>query len=97
MHRLPGHSELLAAEFSRDGHSVLLARDAGEVQVIALNRKFDHAEIIARFDGTSVSARLDEAYHAVQKKSERFEVQDLSLVGADDYAASCPRTSLPGG
>jgi 2-oxoglutarate dehydrogenase E1 component len=42
----------------------------------------------------SISARLEEAYDAVQKKAERFELQDLSLVTGEDYAASCPRTSV---
>ena len=41
-----------------------------------------------------VSARLEEAYQAVQKKAERFELQDLSLVTGEDYAASCPRTAV---
>jgi 2-oxoglutarate dehydrogenase E1 component len=42
----------------------------------------------------SISSRLEEAYDAVQKKAERFELQDLSLVTGEDYAASCPRTSV---
>jgi multifunctional 2-oxoglutarate metabolism enzyme len=41
-----------------------------------------------------VSSRLEEAYDAVQKKAERFEVQDLSLVTGEDYAGFCPRTSV---
>jgi 2-oxoglutarate dehydrogenase E1 component len=42
----------------------------------------------------SISDRLEQAYDAVQKKAERFELQDLSLVTGEDYAASCPRTSV---
>ena len=42
----------------------------------------------------SISSRLEEAFDAVQKKAEHFELQDLSLVTGEDYAASCPRTSV---
>jgi 2-oxoglutarate dehydrogenase E1 component len=42
----------------------------------------------------SISSRLEEAFDTVQKKAERFELQDLSLVTGEDYAASCPRTSV---
>jgi len=42
----------------------------------------------------SVSERLEQAYDAVQKKAERFEVQDLSLVTGEDYAGFCPRTAV---
>jgi 2-oxoglutarate dehydrogenase E1 component len=42
----------------------------------------------------AVSGRLAEAYDAVQKKAERFELQDLSLVTGEDYAGFCPRTAV---
>jgi 2-oxoglutarate dehydrogenase E1 component len=42
----------------------------------------------------AISARLEEAHQAVQKKAERFQFQDLSLVTGGDYAASCPRTAV---
>jgi 2-oxoglutarate dehydrogenase E1 component len=42
----------------------------------------------------AVSGRLGEAYDAVQKKAERFELQDLSLVTGEDYAGFCPRTAV---
>jgi 2-oxoglutarate dehydrogenase E1 component len=42
----------------------------------------------------AVSQRLSEAYDSVQKKAERFELQDLSLVTGEDYAGFCPRTAV---
>jgi 2-oxoglutarate dehydrogenase E1 component len=42
----------------------------------------------------SISERLEQAYDAVQKKAEAFEVQDLSLVTGEDYAGFCPRTAV---
>ena len=42
----------------------------------------------------SVSQRLSDAYDSAQKKAERFELQDLSLVQGEDYASSCPRTAV---
>ncbi len=42
----------------------------------------------------AISQRLSDAYDAVQKKAERFEVQDLSLVTDEDYAGFCPRTAV---
>jgi 2-oxoglutarate dehydrogenase E1 component len=41
-----------------------------------------------------ISGPLEAAYDAVQKKAERFEVQDLSLVTGEDYAGFCPRTAV---
>jgi 2-oxoglutarate decarboxylase len=41
-----------------------------------------------------VSGRLAEAFDAVQKKAERFELHDLSLVTAEDYTGFCPRTAV---
>jgi 2-oxoglutarate decarboxylase len=38
--------------------------------------------------------RLEEAYDAVQKKAEHFELQELSLVTGEDYAGFCPRTAV---
>jgi 2-oxoglutarate decarboxylase len=42
----------------------------------------------------AISGRLEESYDAVQKKAERFELQDLSLVTGEDYAGFCPRTAV---
>ena len=42
----------------------------------------------------SISQRLEQAYDAVQKKAEHFELQDLSVVTAEDYAGFCPRTAV---
>ncbi|HXA52768.1 MAG TPA: multifunctional oxoglutarate decarboxylase/oxoglutarate dehydrogenase thiamine pyrophosphate-binding subunit/dihydrolipoyllysine-residue succinyltransferase subunit [Candidatus Acidoferrum sp.] len=41
-----------------------------------------------------VSARLSTAYDAVQHRSERFEVQELSAVPSEDIGEFCPRTSV---
>ena len=42
----------------------------------------------------AVSQRLSDAYDAVQEKSERFELQDLSSAPGEDYAGFCPRTAV---
>ena len=42
----------------------------------------------------SLSQRLSEAYDAVQKKAEHFELQDLSLATGQEYAGFCPRTAV---
>src|SRR5262249_46540523 len=41
-----------------------------------------------------VSQRLSEAYDAVQKKAERYEVQELSDVTKDEIGNYCPRTAV---
>jgi 2-oxoglutarate dehydrogenase E1 component len=41
-----------------------------------------------------VSSRLSDAYDAVQKRSERFEVQELSAVSSEEIGEFCPRTSV---
>src|SRR5579872_348890 len=42
----------------------------------------------------SVSQRLAEAYDQVQKRAERFEVQELSAVAGDEISSFCPRTAV---
>jgi 2-oxoglutarate dehydrogenase E1 component len=54
--------------------------------------------IIGREDSEAMrkeaSARLSVAYDAVQQRSERFEVQELSAVPSEDIGDYCPRTSV---
>jgi len=41
-----------------------------------------------------VAARLSAAYDAVQERAERFELQELSAVAADEFGGFCPRTAV---
>ena len=42
----------------------------------------------------AVSQRLSDAYDAVQKQSERYQVQELSAVSTEEIGAFCPRTAV---
>ena len=42
----------------------------------------------------AVSGRLSEAYDAVQKKAEHFQVQELSAVTSEEIGSFCPRTAV---
>ena len=42
----------------------------------------------------AVSERLSEAYDAVQKKSESYQLPELSAVSRDDLTSFCPRTAV---
>jgi len=42
----------------------------------------------------AVSQRLSEAYDAVQKKAEHYELQELSAVTTEEIGAFCPRTAV---
>jgi 2-oxoglutarate decarboxylase len=42
----------------------------------------------------AVAARLSEAYDAVQKRAERYELQELSAVPVEDVGGFCPRTAV---
>ncbi|HEY1338775.1 MAG TPA: multifunctional oxoglutarate decarboxylase/oxoglutarate dehydrogenase thiamine pyrophosphate-binding subunit/dihydrolipoyllysine-residue succinyltransferase subunit [Bryobacteraceae bacterium] len=42
----------------------------------------------------AVARRLDEAYDAVQKHAERYELQELSAVPGEEIGNFCPRTSV---
>src|SRR6185295_4241389 len=42
----------------------------------------------------AVSQRLSDAYDAVQKKSERYELQELSAVKTEEIGNFCPRTAV---
>ena len=42
----------------------------------------------------AVSQRLSDAYDAVQKQAEHYEVQELSAVPSEDIGSFCPRTSV---
>jgi 2-oxoglutarate dehydrogenase E1 component len=41
-----------------------------------------------------VTARLAEAYDAVQQRAERYELQELSAVTGDEISPFCPRTAV---
>ena len=41
-----------------------------------------------------VSARLSEAYDAVQQRAERYELQELSAVPSEEFGGFCPRTAV---
>jgi 2-oxoglutarate dehydrogenase E1 component len=42
----------------------------------------------------AIAARLSEAYDAVQRRTERFEVTELSAVPSEDISSFCPRTAV---
>jgi 2-oxoglutarate dehydrogenase E1 component len=42
----------------------------------------------------SVAQRLSDAYDAVQKHAERFELQELSAVAGEEISSFCPRTAV---
>jgi 2-oxoglutarate dehydrogenase E1 component len=42
----------------------------------------------------AVSARLSEAYDAVQERAERYELQELSAVAGEEIGSFCPRTAV---
>jgi 2-oxoglutarate decarboxylase len=42
----------------------------------------------------SVTQRLSDAYDAVQRRSEHYEVQELSAVAVDEISGFCPRTAV---
>ncbi len=42
----------------------------------------------------AVAARLNEAYDAVQKRAERYELQELSAVAGEEIGNFCPRTAV---
>jgi 2-oxoglutarate dehydrogenase E1 component len=42
----------------------------------------------------AVSQRLSDSYDAVQRRSEHFEVQELSAVAVDEISSFCPRTAV---
>ena len=41
-----------------------------------------------------VAARLNEAFDAVQKRAERYELQELSAVAGEEIGNFCPRTAV---
>jgi 2-oxoglutarate decarboxylase len=41
-----------------------------------------------------VSQRYSEAFDAVQKRAEHYELQELSAVGGEDISGFCPRTAV---
>ena len=41
-----------------------------------------------------VGARLNEAFEAVQKRAERYELQELSAVAGEEIGNFCPRTAV---
>jgi 2-oxoglutarate dehydrogenase E1 component len=43
---------------------------------------------------SAVSARLSEAYDAVQQKSESYQLPELSAISRDDVTGFCPRTAV---
>jgi len=42
----------------------------------------------------AVAQRLSDTYDAVQRRSERFETQELSAVAVDEISSFCPRTAV---
>ncbi len=42
----------------------------------------------------AVTARLSEAYDAVQQRAERYELQEVTAVTGDEISPFCPRTSV---
>jgi 2-oxoglutarate dehydrogenase E1 component len=42
----------------------------------------------------AISQRLSDAYDAVQKKSEHYQVQELSAVTTEEIGSFCPRTAV---
>src|SRR5438105_7951345 len=42
----------------------------------------------------ALKKRLSDAYDAVQKKSERYQVQELSAVSTEEIGSFCPKTSV---
>jgi 2-oxoglutarate dehydrogenase E1 component len=42
----------------------------------------------------AVAQRLSDAYDAVQRRGDRFELQELSAVAVDEISSFCPRTAV---